>query len=61
MCLCDVKVLMGHCVERAERKMAEAFDGIWQSRKRRNVSLRTAAYVVAIERVLKSTRERGFD
>ncbi|HEY6212152.1 MAG TPA: glutamate dehydrogenase, partial [Vicinamibacterales bacterium] len=45
--------------ERLERKMCEAFDDVLQMAKKYNVDMRTAAYVVAINRVATVTRMRG--
>jgi glutamate dehydrogenase/leucine dehydrogenase len=41
--------------------MEEAFAGIWDCHVTAKVPLRTAAYMVGVRRVLKSTTERGFD
>jgi glutamate dehydrogenase (NAD(P)+) len=45
--------------ERLERKMCEAFDDVLQMSIKYNVDMRTAAYVVAINRVATVTRMRG--
>ncbi|HMD34101.1 MAG TPA: Glu/Leu/Phe/Val dehydrogenase [Vicinamibacterales bacterium] len=45
--------------ERLERKMCEAFDDVLNMSKKYNVDMRTAAYVVAINRVAVVTRMRG--
>jgi glutamate dehydrogenase (NAD(P)+) len=45
--------------ERLERKMCEAFDDVLQTSLKFNVDMRTAAYVVAINRVATVTRMRG--
>jgi glutamate dehydrogenase (NAD(P)+) len=45
--------------ERLERKMCEAFDDVLGMAKKYNVDMRTAAYVVAINRVATVTRMRG--
>ncbi|HYM23766.1 MAG TPA: Glu/Leu/Phe/Val dehydrogenase [Vicinamibacterales bacterium] len=45
--------------ERLERKMCEAFDDVLQMCIKYNVDMRTAAYVVAINRVATVTRMRG--
>ncbi len=45
--------------ERLEAKMREAFDAVLQMSLRHRVDLRTAAYVVAINRVAAVTRVRG--
>ena len=45
--------------ERLERKMCEAFDAVLQTSIKFNVDMRTAAYVVAINRVATVTRMRG--
>ena len=45
--------------ERLEFKMCEAFDAVLQTALRYNVDMRTAAYVVAINRVATVTKMRG--
>jgi glutamate dehydrogenase (NAD(P)+) len=45
--------------ERLERKMCEAFEDVLQTALKYNVDMRTAAYVVAINRVATVTRMRG--
>jgi glutamate dehydrogenase (NAD(P)+) len=45
--------------ERLEVKMVEAFDEVLKTSQKYNVDLRTAAYIVAIERVSTVTRLRG--
>lgn len=42
-----------------ERKMVKAFKEVWDSAHTRNVALRCAAYVVAIERIAEVYRYRG--
>ena len=44
---------------RLEKKMVEAFDDVLQTSLRHKVDLRTAAYIVAIDRVGTVTRMRG--
>jgi glutamate dehydrogenase (NAD(P)+) len=45
--------------ERLEAKMCEAFDDVLQATMRYKVDMRTAAYIVAINRVATVTRIRG--
>jgi len=45
--------------ERLEVKMVEAFDAVLATAKKHNVDMRTAAYIVAINRVATVTRMRG--
>ena len=45
--------------ERLERKMVEAFDNVLTTAKKYNTDMRTAAYVVAINKVATVTRLRG--
>jgi glutamate dehydrogenase (NAD(P)+) len=45
--------------ERLEAKMCEAYDDVIQTTTRYNVDMRTAAYLVAINRVATVTRIRG--
>jgi glutamate dehydrogenase (NAD(P)+) len=45
--------------ERLETKMVQAFDAVLATAKQYNVDMRTAAYIVAINRVATVTRMRG--
>jgi glutamate dehydrogenase (NAD(P)+) len=45
--------------ERLEIKMCQAFSAVLQTSLKYNVDMRTAAYIVAIERVATVTRTRG--
>ena len=45
--------------ERLEAKMCEAFNAVLQTALKYRVDMRTAAYIVAIDRVAKVTRIRG--
>jgi len=42
-----------------ERKMVKAFNEVWEKATERKVSLRCAAYLVAIERIAEVYRYRG--
>ncbi len=42
-----------------ERKLVKAFKEVWTSAQNRNVALRCAAYIVAIERIAEVYRYRG--
>jgi glutamate dehydrogenase/leucine dehydrogenase len=42
-----------------ERKLVKAFNEVWASAQNRNVALRCAAYIVAIERIAEIYRYRG--
>jgi glutamate dehydrogenase (NAD(P)+) len=44
---------------RLEKKMVEAFEDVLQTSLRHKVDLRTAAYIVAIDRVGTVTKMRG--
>lgn len=44
---------------RLDRVMSEAFEAIWEVAACRNVSLRTAAFIVACERILQARQLRG--
>jgi len=39
--------------------LSQAFESVWQEAQERNVSLRTAAYIIAISRVYQATRLAG--
>ena len=45
--------------ERLEAKMIEAFDAVLQTAQQYKVDMRTAAYIVAINRVATVTKMRG--
>lgn len=45
--------------KRLERKLVGAFDKVWKKAQEKNVSLRTAAYIVAIERIAEVYSYRG--
>jgi glutamate dehydrogenase (NAD(P)+) len=42
-----------------ERKMSDAFDAVWSLAQSRKIPLRTAAYLLGIERVAKATKLAG--
>jgi len=42
-----------------ERKMSDAFDAVWKLATSRELPMRTAAYLLGIERVAKATRLAG--
>ncbi len=44
---------------RADRNMKEAFENVYKTAKEHKVSLRIAAYIVAIDKVANTTRLRG--
>jgi glutamate dehydrogenase (NAD(P)+) len=44
---------------RADRVMKSAFDVVFDNGKKHNVSLRTAAYIVAIDKVATTQKFRG--
>ena len=44
-----------------DRTMRDAFAGIWDVHLTRNVPLRTAAFIVALQRVTRARVHRGFD
>jgi glutamate dehydrogenase/leucine dehydrogenase len=45
--------------ERLEEKMVAAFDAVWRSKERFEVDARTAAYILAIERIIEARSLRG--
>jgi glutamate dehydrogenase (NAD(P)+) len=47
-------------VREQDSKMSQAFDKVYEVAKSRNLSLRLAAFYVAIERVAKATELGGF-
>lgn len=46
--------------QQLEQVLSHAFDEIWDASKERNVSLRTAAFMVAIDRVHKAAKLSGY-
>ncbi|MCX7146220.1 MAG: Glu/Leu/Phe/Val dehydrogenase, partial [Sulfuritalea sp.] len=44
---------------RLESIMVKAFDAIWQTAQERKVSIRTAAFIIACQRVLAAREQRG--
>jgi glutamate dehydrogenase/leucine dehydrogenase len=45
--------------QRLEEKMVAAFDAVWNTRDRFNVDARTAAYILAVERIIEARSLRG--
>jgi glutamate dehydrogenase/leucine dehydrogenase len=45
--------------DRLEEKMVNAFDAVWTTRERFDVDARTAAYIVAVDRIIEARRLRG--
>jgi len=46
-------------VERLEEKMVAAFDAVWNMREQFEVDTRTAAYILAVNRILEARKLRG--
>jgi len=44
-----------------DRKMTDAFRNIWEIHTNRNIPLRTAAFVLALQKVVQAEVHRGFD
>lgn len=45
--------------ERLEEKMVLAFDAVWSTRERFEVDARTAAYILAVDRIIEARKLRG--
>jgi glutamate dehydrogenase/leucine dehydrogenase len=45
--------------ERLEEKMVAAFDAVWSTRDRFEVNARTAAYILAVDRIIEARALRG--
>jgi glutamate dehydrogenase (NAD(P)+) len=45
--------------ERLEEKMVAAFDAVWQTKERFEVDARTAAYILAVDRIIEARSLRG--
>lgn len=41
--------------------MTEAFASVWRTADEQRLPLRTAAFVIALQRVMKARQDRGFD
>jgi len=41
--------------------MTAAFQRVWETARQKNVNMRTAAFVVALQSVTRATMNRGFD
>ncbi len=50
-----------HTSRKLDRKMTDAFRDIWEIHTERKVSLRTAAFILALQRVTRAEVHRGFD
>lgn len=46
---------------RLDRKMTDAFSAIWRIHQEKNVPLRTAAFIKALQEVTRAEIHRGFD
>ncbi len=49
----------GEVLERLTRLMEEAFEHVWQASQDKNIDMRTAAYTIAIQRVVDAVEARG--
>ncbi len=45
---------------RLEKLMAEAFNSVWVKKEEFNVNMRTAAYIVALQRIEQAMKEKGW-
>jgi glutamate dehydrogenase/leucine dehydrogenase len=45
--------------EHLEEKMVAAFDAVWSTQERYEVDARTAAYILAVERIIEARSLRG--
>jgi glutamate dehydrogenase (NAD(P)+) len=45
--------------DRLEEKMVAAFDAVWTTRERYEVDARTAAYILAVDRIMEARKLRG--
>ncbi|HEY2595966.1 MAG TPA: Glu/Leu/Phe/Val dehydrogenase [Chloroflexota bacterium] len=45
--------------DRLEEKMVAAFDAVWSTRERYEVDARTAAYILAVDRIMEARKLRG--
>ncbi len=47
-------------LEKLEKIMDNAFKGMWTVKEERNLDLRMAAYVVALQRITEAMKNRGW-
>jgi glutamate dehydrogenase/leucine dehydrogenase len=45
--------------ERLEEKMVAAFDAVWMTKEKFEVDARTAAYILAVDRIIEARSLRG--
>ena len=43
-------------LEKLEKMMREAFDNVWETKEKYGIDMRTAAFVVAVERIAKNIK-----
>lgn len=48
-------------LEKLEKLMHKAFDDVWMKKEEYKTDMRTAAYILALERVAQAMRDRGTD
>ncbi len=46
-------------LDRLKRLMTDAFDQVWQASQSKNIDMRTAAYTIAIQRIVEAVESRG--
>ena len=51
---------LGEVHERLDQKMTDAFNAVWDTAKTEKVHMRLAAYLVSVQRVAQSVRDRGW-
>lgn len=47
-------------LEKLEKIMVSSFDSVWEMKEKKNINLRMAAYVVALERISLAMKNRGW-
>ena len=47
-------------LEKLEKIMVSSFDSVWKMKEKKNINLRMAAYVVALERISLAMKNRGW-
>jgi glutamate dehydrogenase (NAD(P)+) len=51
---------LGEVHERLDQKMTDAFNAVWDTAKKEKVHMRLAAYLVSVQRVAQTVRDRGW-
>ena len=45
--------------ERLEKKLVDSFNKVWEAKEKNIVSMRTAAYIVGLSRIVEAINSKG--